>query len=311
MSGDSHVAISPKRGFECWYQPGIYSVKNGFIELSNITDKPINVQRSSQIGEIRDVVISSRVGKVWENTPDITQFHNPVPPPDDNKDHLKDVKVDPDGQLDKAIRDKIWDICRQYSDIITPRPGRYNGAWGNVDTSINFTESPPENSKIYSANYSPTMKNELAKKLDKLVQWGVLQRPEDIGVSVQFCSPSMVIPKSEAGEYRLVTDFSALNQKIRKYPGISPTIQEAKEAIAKAQYVTLLDLSNYFYQGGLAREDSRYLGVTHPFKGTYCYVVEPQGLKNSSEHAYERIQWVFGDMVQSNKLTSMADGLYV
>ena len=113
------------------------------------------------------------------------------------------------------------------------------------------------------------MKNELAKKLDKLVQWGVLQRPEDIGVSVQFCSPSMVIAKSEPGEFRLVTDFSALNQKIRKYSGISPTIQEAKEAIAKAQYVTLLDLSNYFYQGGLAREDSRCLGVTHPFKGTY------------------------------------------
>ena len=39
--------------------------------------------------------------------------------------------------------------------------------------------------------------------------------------------------------------------------------------------------------------------------------MEPQGLKNSSEHAYERIQRVFGDIVQSNKLTSMADGLYV
>ena len=78
---DSHVAISPKRGYECWYQPGIYNVKDGYIELSNITDNPINIPKSSQIGEIRDVVISSKVGKVWENTPDITQFHNPIPPP--------------------------------------------------------------------------------------------------------------------------------------------------------------------------------------------------------------------------------------
>ena len=224
---------------------------------------------------------------------------------------MKDIKIDPDNQLDAEIKRKIEDICKQYSDIITPRPGRYNGAWGNSDTKIDFLKNPPENSRIYSPNYSPQLKEELAKKLDKLVQWGVLRRPEDIGVSVQFCSPCMVIPKAEPGEFRLVSDFSALNPMIRKYPGTSPTIQEAKEAIAKAQYVSLLDLSNYFYQGGLSREDSRYLGVTHPFKGTYCYVVEPQGLKNSSEHAYERLQRIFGDMVQANRLTSMADGLYV
>ena len=311
LSEESHVLISPKRGHECWYQPGVYNVKHGFIELSNVTKNPVNIQRSAQIGEIRDVVVNNRISRVWENTPDITQFHNSVTPPVDNKDHLEDIKIDPDNQLDKEIRDMIKDICTQYSDIITPRPGRYNGAWGNIDTKIDFITNPPENSKIYSPNYSPQMNEELAKKLDKLIQWGVLQRPEDIGVTVQFCSPSMIIPKTEPGEYRLVTDFSQLNSMIRKYPGKSPTIQEAKDAIAKAQYVTLLDLSNYFYQGGLAREDSRYLGITHPFKGTYCYVVEPQGLKNSSEHAYERIQRVFGDMVQTGRLTSMADGLYV
>ena len=121
----------------------------------------------------------------------------------------------------------------------------------------------------------------------------------------------MVIPKSEPGEYRLVTDFSSLNKHIRKYPGTSPTIQQAKESIAKAKYVTLMDLSNYFYQGGLSRNDSRFLGTTHPYKGVLLYCVEPQGLKNSSEHAYERIQRLFGDLVQSQKMTSMADGLYV
>ena len=155
------------------------------------------------------------------------------------------------------------------------------------------------------------MKLELAKKLDKLMLWGVLRRPEEIGVTVQYCSPSMIIPKSEPGEYRLVTDFSSFNKHIRKYPGTTPTIQEAKESIARARYVVLLDLSNYFYQGGLSRNDSRYLCVTHPFLGTLCYTVEPQGLKNSSKHAYEHIQRVFGDMIQNQQMTSMADSLYV
>ena len=72
-----------------------------------------------------------------------------------------------------------------------------------------------------------------------------------------------------------------------------------------------MDLSNYFYKGGISRNDSRFLGISHPFKGVLCYAVEPQGLKNSSEHAYERIQRIFGDMVQDQRMTSMADGLYV
>ena len=155
--------------------------------------------------------------------------------------------------------------------MITPRPGRYNGSFGNVDTRIDFRTSPPENAKVYSPNYSPQMRTELARKLDKLVQWGVLRTPEELGVTIQYVSPSMIIPKSEPGEYRLVTDFSSLNKHIRKYPGTSPTIQEAKESIAKARYVTLMDLSNYFYQGGLSRNDSRFLGVSHPFKGVLCY----------------------------------------
>ena len=81
LSGESHVAITPRRGHDCWYQPGIYNVENSCIELSNITERLVNIPKSSQIGDIRDVVISNKVGKVWDNTPDITQFHNPIPPP--------------------------------------------------------------------------------------------------------------------------------------------------------------------------------------------------------------------------------------
>lgn len=318
FSKDSHVAITPKRGTKCWYKPGVYNVKEGgFITLTNVTNEPVNVSKSTQIGELRDIIeqdidtIQQSVRKVWEETPELEQFHNPIPPPKDDEDHLKDIKVDPDNILDKSIKKQIWDICHEYRDVITPRPGRYNGSFGNVDTRIDFRTSPPENAKVYSPNYSPQMRTELARKLDKLVQWGVLRTPEELGVTIQYVSPSMIIPKSEPGEYRLVTDFSSLNKHIRKYPGTSPTIQEAKESIAKARYVTLMDLSNYFYQGGLSRNDSRFLGVSHPFKGVLCYAVEPQGLKNSSEHAYERIQRIFGDLVQDQKMTSMADGLYV
>ena len=58
-------------------------------------------------------------------------------------------------------------------------------------------------------------------------------------------------------------------------------------------------------------EDCQYLATPHPFKGLRVYVCEPQGLKNASEHAYERLGLIYGDLCAEEKMTRMADGLFV
>ena len=108
-----------------------------------------------------------------------------------------------------------------------------------------------------------------------------------------------------------MTDFTALNKYIKKLPTIAPCIQHAKEKIAKYKYHVLLDLSSYYYQGGVKIEDSQYLATVHPFKGLMIYTVEPQGLLNSGEHAYERLARIYGDMCACEQMTRMADGLYI
>ena len=147
--------------------------------------------------------------------------------------------------------------------------------------------------------------------MDKLEDWGVLVKPEDIGVVPEFVVPSMLTPKPEKGEWRLVTDFTPLNIHIKKLETVAPTIDDAKEKLAKFKYHIELDLSNYYYQGGMKLEDSQYLATPHPFKGLRVYVCEPQGLRNASEHAYERLARIYGDLCAEEKLTRMADGLYV
>lgn len=81
--------------------------------------------------------------------------------------------------------------------------------------------------------------------------------------------------------------------------------------LAKYKHHVFLDLSNYYYQGGVKIEDSQYLATIHPFKGLMVYTVEPQGLLNSGEHAYERLGRIYGDMCAAEKMTRMADGIYV
>ena len=89
----------------------------------------------------------------------------------------------------------------------------------------------------------------LADKMDKLEEWGVLRKPEDIGAVPEFVVASMLLPKPEKGEWRLVTDFTPLNIHIKKLETVSPTIQDAKRTLANFKYHIQLDLSNYFYQG--------------------------------------------------------------
>ena len=220
-----------------------------------------------------------------------------------------EVVMDPDGIMPEHIKQRMRHITNNYSHIFTKRPGKYNGAFGKVDNSICFTSMPPPNSKVYVPDYSEKMKQEQAKLMDKLMDQGVLQRPEDIGVVPEVVSPSLLVPKQDPGEFRLVTDFSGLNRFIKKYPSTSPTIAEAKKSLARKKYYVHLDFSNYFFQSGIKREDAQYLGTFHPYKGLLCYVCMPQGLRNASEQGYEVLARVYGDMCQRDQCTRIADSL--
>ena len=148
--------------------------------------------------------------------------------------------------------------------------------------------------------------------MDKLLKLKVLQLPESLGVTPLFTSPSMLVPKPEPeGGWRFVTDFTQLNNYIRKMPTISPGIEETKLDIASFRYITCIDLSQFYFQNRIDKESSQYLGVIHPYRGTLVYTVSPMGLRNSSEVAYERLTRIFGDMQQDRKLCRQADALIV
>ena len=136
----------------------------------------------------------------------------------------------------------------------------------------------------------------MANLMDDLEDMGVLAKPEEVGVVPAFVVPSMLQPKPEKNEWRLVSDFTPLNIHIRKLETVSPSIKDAKNILAKYKYNIECDLSHCFFQGGMRKEDIQYLATPHPYKGLRVYCVEPQGLRNASEHAYERLARIFGDL---------------
>ena len=284
------------------------------ICLTNSSTSQVKVNKSDHLADIRDTHEFDLPPQTCLNKnlhEDTFQFMDFATSRSHDPEQLKKLQVDPDHILSPQERDIFHNLHKRFAKLFTTQPGKYNGSYGYINNSLQFSTPPPPNARTHIPNYSPSMNAIMAQKMDDLEAWGVLTIPEQMGINVEFVSPSLLVPKPEKGEYRLVTDFSALNIHLKRVPNTSATISQAKSRIAKARYVIHLDLSNFFYQNGMQKSDAKYLGTVHPFKGLRVYTCDPQGLKGASERGYEKLVRIFGDMVQDSKLAQMADGLHV
>ena len=324
MVASTKVSVHPRRDTAQWLTPHTANNPAGVFQLRNDSQEVVVIKKRAPVAEIRAMWLRDpscpdpqlRVGSVTIPEPpahpvDPVQYNPILDFKDDHDSFIKQIKIDEKAPLSRQDRKDFEKIHQRFKTVFTPRPGRYNGACGRVSNDIAFVSLPAPNAKIHVPQYSPEMTEELAKKMDQLRDYGVLMEPDRLGIRVKFCSPSMIIPKADKKEFRLVTDFSMLNTYIRKSPAISPSIREAQRAMAKARFRIDLDLSNYFYQSGMSRGDMEYLGTHHPFRGMMVYTCQPQGLKNASEDGYEKLARIFGQEIRAGRMTRMADGLHV
>ena len=313
LLSSGEVVVNARREDSKWFEPRVRKIVRGTVNIKNISDGTVRLIRGRPFGEFRSTLSASlptikRV--VLEDDQDF-RYKKFGKKRDPKVSYLSETQVDPDNILSKQWKEKFKQLLQEYDEVIDPAPGKYNGAYGDSSTIINFVDTPPPIEKVYTPNYSREMQKQLADKMDKLIEWGVLVKAEDIGVSVEHISASLLVPKTDGDGYRMVNDYSRINNFIGKCPATSPSMQDVKDAIARKKFVTHLDLSNYFYQGGMRRCDAQFLGVIHPFNGLFVYVCEPQGLRNVSENAYNRLGMIFGDMVRNDRMTRHADGLHV
>ena len=320
------ICITPTEGNTSWIRAGPRFVKDQQITIKNISNTNVKLERHAHVAK---VFSCKEFDEKKELDPDklipepengMIDWQQYLPPKgmenDDFDENLKQVQTDPDNRLTPKMREKFKNVTRRYKKLFTKRPGKYNGTMGAVSNNLTFSGVPPRNEKVRVPNYSKDMNNKLADRMDELEDMGVLAFPESIGVEVAFLSPSFLIPKDrdvpeDKLEYRLLTDFSHLNTFIKKPVSLSQTISKARLDIARANYFIAMDFSNFFYQSGMRRRDIQYLGTVHPYKGVMVYTCLPQGLKGSSEWAYEKLTRIFADMQKGGRCTKMADGFFI
>ena len=320
-----HLFLQPRHSDHHWFEPAVCQVSGGKITLRNHTDSAVSLTKGKPFGEIRfveeidinhllqtrqPVREEAKVQAVFKSYPDQEQYVSKAEVKE-FVDHTDSIQLDPGGILTPAERVEIKKLCQEYKDVIRPEPGLYNGHFGHIDNKIDFKSKPPYTQRIYQQKLTEPMTQILAKKMDDLHSWGVLQYPEHVGVRPCFVSPSMIVPKQEKNQWRLVSNFQQLNTYINKPVGSNPTMQQAKDFLAKKEFHIHCDFSNFFYQSGIERQDIQYLGTLHPYKGLMVFCCEPQGVLGAPEHSYERLARVFGTLIGQGKCVQMADGLHI
>ena len=103
-----------------------------------------------------------------------------------------------------------------------------------VLTKQKFTMRPvePPQRKGRLPQYARDKLVELQEKFDHLEQLGVFQCPEDVGITVEYLSPSFLVKKPNSGSH-LVTAFANRGRYSKPQPFLLPDVDSTLRRIAQ------------------------------------------------------------------------------
>jgi len=167
-----HVAIAPRQQALSWLKPSILEVHDGKVSLINSSKVPVLIHKNSHLADIRDTIDFECPPQarlvINEAQSDSFQYADFSKSQEHHNSHLHLIQVDPDEILTQDEREIFHSVHRKFAHLFTPRPGKYNGAYGPINNRLHFSSPPAPNSKTRIPNYSPDMNKIMAKKIEEL-----------------------------------------------------------------------------------------------------------------------------------------------
>ena len=231
----------------------------------------------------------------------------PLPP--SHASHSASVQVDPDSILPVTVRAKFQSLLKEYDSVFDPQFPGYNGSAGPNQAKVNIGPIEPPQRKGRLPQYARDKLIELKEKFDHLEQLGVFQRPEDVGITVEYLNLSFLVKKPNCG-FRLVTAFADVGRYSKPQPPLLPDVDSTLRRIAQWSHVIVTDLTSAFYQIPLAKESMKYSGVATPFKGVCVYVRSTMDMPGSETALKEVMCRVLGPLLQDGFMAKIAHDLY-
>ena len=307
---DSTLAIEPlpdySKSVRDWPHPHILEAVAGRVRIVNDTKEPQNISRHEHFCQVR---LTHTPDKKEPQLP-LTPHHNmQCTTPAQIPTHSSKVSVDPDNILPDKVRRSFHDLLAAHDQVFDPTITGYNGAVGPFEAVVNMGPVQPPQRKGRLPQYNHNKLVELQQKFDELEAQGVFQRPEDIGITVEYLNPSFLVAKPTGG-HRLVTVFADVGRYSKPQPSLLPDVDSTLRTIAQWKYVIVTDLTSAFYQIPLSKSSMKYCGVATPFRGVRAYTRCAMGMPGSETALEELMCRVLGDCLQDGIAAKLADDLY-
>ena len=121
----------------------------------------------------------------------------------------------------------------------------------------------------------------IQKEMDRLEKLGIIRK----GLT-RYSSPVLLVKRKQQNLYRVVTDFTVLNERLVRVNHAFPIVRDCLEAIgaSKCEVMSVLDLRDAYHTLPLAEESQKYCGLT-PYYGSPTYVYLRMGMGMSCSPA--------------------------
>ena len=294
---------------EMWPLPSVLASVAGRIRIPNLSAEPHTLKRHEhfcQVDPLSTPCCDSPVPAPGPSSPvyDVRATkHSSV------TKHSDAVRLDPDNLLPPSIQSQFRELLTRYDRVFDPAITGYNGAVGPFQARVNMGPVEPPQRKGRLPLYGRDKLTELQQKFDELENLGVFQRPEDLGITVEYLNPSFLVKKPNGG-YRLVTAFTDVGRYSKPQPSLMPDVDSTLRHIAQWKYLIATDLTSAFYQIPLARESMKYCGVATPYRGVRVYTRTAMGMPGSETALEELMCRVLGDLLTAGVVAKIADDLY-
>ena len=301
------VSIEPHTDSPCegmWPSPVISRVVNNAVRIPNNSGAMIKVSKSQHIGVARRLISPDDLDPPLPALPKET-----VPAPT-ALSHSALVTTDPNKQLTREQRNSFDALHQKYDAVFDPKIQVYNDYSGPVRAHVNIGPVKPPPRKTRIPSYSTELLQELQAAADELEELGILRKPEDLGITVQHASPSLLL-REGPNKRRMVTTFNDLSPYIRIPPTASSDCNSVLRKLSKWKYIVKTDMKKAYFQIPMHEDSIQYVGTVTPFKGLRVYTRPPMGLPGSGEYLQELLSRVLGGEMQEGFVMVNADDMYV
>ena len=278
----------------------------GKVRIPNLSSSPVSIKKHQHLAQVHYTLTDS------DALPNPVRMKDHVmvqQTPTTCHSHSSDVSIDPDKQLRVDERHAFATLHERYDQVFNKKIGVYNDASGRVRAFINMGPVPPPPHKARLPAYNSEKLKLLQDKMDELEDMGVLAKPENLNVHVEYSSPSFLVKKPD-GSHRLVTAFNTIGTYALPPPSQSTSTNDVLTFLARFNYIIKTDMTKQFFQLPMVKSSMRYLGTLTPFKGLHMYTCAAMGMPGSTEHLNELMCWVLGDLMQEGIVVKIADDLY-